>query len=117
MNPLALESQINGGIIQGVSYALLENRILDRQTGIMVNPNLEEYKIVGAKDTPKIEVHLIEQLWGRSSTDAAGIGEPANVATAAAVANAVYNATGVRIRELPMTPAVVLKALAEQKGA
>jgi CO/xanthine dehydrogenase Mo-binding subunit len=117
INPLALQSQINGGIIQGVSYALYENRILDRQTGIMVNPNLEEYKITGSKETPQIEVHLIEQLWGKSSTDAAGIGEPANIATAAAVANAVFNATGVRIREIPMTPAVVLKALNEQKGA
>jgi xanthine dehydrogenase YagR molybdenum-binding subunit len=117
INPLAVESQVNGGIIQGVSYALYENRILDRQTGIMVNPNLEEYKIVGARETPKCEVHLIEQLWGRSSSDAAGIGEPATVPTSAAVANAVYNAIGVRIREIPMTPAVVLKALAEQKGA
>ena len=118
INPLALTSQINGGVIQGVSYALYENRILDRQTGIMVNPNLEEYKIVGSKETPQIEVYMIEQLWGRSSTDAAGIGEPSNVATAAAVANAVYNAIGVRIREIPMTPAVVLNALAQQqKGA
>ena len=117
INPLALESQINGGVIQGVSYALYENRILDRQTGIMVNPNLEEYKIVGSKETPQIEVHLIEQLWGKSSTDAAGIGEPSNIATAAAVANAVFNATGARVRELPMTPAVVLNALAQQKGA
>ena len=117
INPLALESQINGGVIQGVSYALYENRILDRQSGVMVNPNLEEYKIVGSKETPQIEVHLIEQLWGKSSTDAAGIGEPSNIATAAAVANAVYNAIGVRIRELPMTPAVVLKQWAQQKGA
>jgi len=116
INPLALQSQINGGVIQGVSYALYENRILDRQSGVMVNPNLEEYKIVGSKETPQIEVHLIEQLWGKSSTDAAGIGEPANIATAAAVANAVYNAIGVRIREIPMTPAVVLKALADKNA-
>jgi xanthine dehydrogenase YagR molybdenum-binding subunit len=56
---------------------------------------------------------VIEQLWGRSSTDAAGIGEPATVPTAAAVANAVYNAIGVRVREIPMTPAVVLNAFAK----
>jgi xanthine dehydrogenase YagR molybdenum-binding subunit len=116
INPLALVSQINGGVIQGTSYALYENRILDRQTGIMVNPNLEEYKIVGSRETPQIEVHLIEELWGRTSTDAAGIGEPSNVATAAAIANAVYNAIGIRIREIPMTPAVVLNALATQKA-
>ncbi len=117
INPLALESQINGGIIQGISYALYEDRILDHQTGFMVNPNLEQYKIAGAMETPKIEVHLIDEYAARSSTDAGPIGEPATVATAAAVANAVYNAIGVRIREIPMTPAVVLKALSDKKGA
>ena len=111
INPMGVQSQVNGGVIQGISYALYENRILDRNTGIMVNPNLEQYKIAGAKEMPKIEVVVIEQLWGRSSTDAAGIGEPATVPTAAAIANAVYNATGVRVREIPMTPAVVLNAI------
>ncbi len=116
INPLAVESQINGGVIQGISYALYENRLLDRNTGIMVNPNLEQYKIIGARETPIIEPILIEQYWARSSTDAAGIGEPATVPTAAAIANAVHNAIGVRIREIPMTPAVVLKALASSNG-
>jgi xanthine dehydrogenase YagR molybdenum-binding subunit len=116
INPLALESQINGGVIQGVSYALLEQRVLNQHTGRMVNPNLEQYKIAGAVDVPHIEAITIEQLLGRSSTDAAGIGEPSTVPTAAAVANAVYNAIGVRVRQLPMTPAVVLAALAEAKG-
>ncbi len=111
MNLLSLESQVNGGILQGISYALYEDRRLDRNTGIMVNPNLEEYKIIGAKDMPKIEVHFIEDYLARSSTDASGIGEPAKIPTAAAVANAVYNATGVRMYELPMTPARVLTAL------
>lgn len=111
MNPLALESQINGGVLQGISYALYENRILDRNTGLMVNANLEQYKILGAKETPKIEVHLVEEYYGRSSTDAGGIGEPATIPTSAAIANAFYNATGKRIYEIPMTPAKVLKAL------
>ena len=115
MNLLTLESQVNGGILQGISYALYENRILDRNTGIMVNPNLEEYKIIGAKDMPKIEIHFIEDYLARSSTDAGGIGEPAKVPTAAAVANAFYNATGVRLYELPMTPARVLTALGKVK--
>ena len=78
----------------------------------MVNPNLEQYKIPGSKETPVIETIIIEEYRGRSSTDAGGIGEPATVPTAAAIANAVYNATGVRIREIPMTPARVLAALA-----
>jgi xanthine dehydrogenase YagR molybdenum-binding subunit len=115
MNILGLESQVNGGILQGISYALYEDRRLDRNTGIMVNPNLEEYKIVGAKDMPQIEVHFIEDYLARSSTDASGIGEPAKIPAAAAVANAVYNALGVRMYELPMTPARVLAALGKMK--
>ena len=112
INPLAVESQINGGIIQGLSYALYENRVLDRRSGWMVNANLEQYKIAGPREIPRIEVHLIEEYRGRSSTDAGGIGEPATIPTAAAIANAVYNATGVALRELPMTPDRVLAALA-----
>ncbi len=115
MNVFGLENQVDGGILQGISYALYENRHLDRNTGIMVNPNLEEYKIIGAKDMPQIEVHFIENYLARSSTDAGGIGEPATIPTAAAVANAVYNAIGVRMYELPMTPARVLAALGKVK--
>ena len=115
MNILGLESQVNGGILQAISYALFEDRRLDQNTGIMVNPNMEEYKIIGAKDMPQIEVHFIEDYLARSSTDAGGIGEPAKIPGAAAVANAVYNATGVRMYELPMTPARVLTALGKVK--
>jgi xanthine dehydrogenase YagR molybdenum-binding subunit len=114
INPLAVESQIHGGIIQGLSYALYENRVLDRRSGVLLNGNFETYKIAGAREIPKIDVRIIEEYRGRSSTDAGGIGEPATVATSAAVANAVYNATGVRVRELPMTPARVLAALARK---
>lgn len=111
INPKLIESQIFGGVIQGVSYALYEERHLDDATGVQLNANLDQYKIVGARETPAIEVHLIEQLGRQSSTDARGVAEPANVATAAAVANAFYNATGKRIYTLPMTPANVLAAL------
>jgi len=111
INPLAVQSQINGGIIHGISWALFEDRRLDPRTGRVLNANLDQYKVLGAKDTPFIEVILLDQYVGLTSTDAHGIGEPANVATAAAVANAVYNAIGVRIRELPMTPRTVLAAL------
>jgi xanthine dehydrogenase YagR molybdenum-binding subunit len=116
LNPLAVESQIHGGVIQGLSYALYENRVLDRGSGWMLNANFETYKIAGAREVPRIEVHLIEEYRGRSATDAGGIGEPATVATAAAIANAVYNATGARVRELPMTPERVLAAIAASKG-
>jgi xanthine dehydrogenase YagR molybdenum-binding subunit len=111
INPLAVEGQIHGGIIQGLSYALYENRVLDRKTGMMLNANFETYKIAGAREIPKIEVRIIEEYRGRSSTDAGGIGEPATVATAGAIANAVHNAIGARVRDLPITPARVLQAL------
>jgi xanthine dehydrogenase YagR molybdenum-binding subunit len=116
INPLQIESQIQGGILQGISYALFENRILDRQSGHMLNANFEHYKIIGAREVPVIDVHLIENYQGRSSTDAYGIAEPANIATAPALANAIYNATGARMRELPMTPAAVLHALGRIPG-
>jgi xanthine dehydrogenase YagR molybdenum-binding subunit len=77
----------------------------------MVNPNLENYKIAGSLDVPIIESHILNVNLGQSSTGAIGIGEPATIPTAAAIANAVYHAIGVRIRELPMTPARVLAAL------
>jgi xanthine dehydrogenase YagR molybdenum-binding subunit len=111
INPKLTESQIHGGVIQGVSYALYEERHLDPGSGHQLNANVDQYKIVGSREVPSIEVILLEQLGGQSSTDARGVAEPANVATAAAVANAFYNATGKRIRTLPMTPANVLAAL------
>jgi len=105
-------SQINGGILQGISYTLFENRLLDPDYGLMVNPNLEQYKITGSRETPEIDVRLVEAYIGQSSTDASGIGEAAGVVSiGAAIGNAVYNALGVRIRQTPMTPAVVLATL------
>jgi xanthine dehydrogenase YagR molybdenum-binding subunit len=111
MNPLQIESQVHGGILMGISYALFEDRILDRHTGHMLNADLEHYKIIGSRETPDIDVLLLENYQGQSSTDAYGIAEPSNIATAPAIANAVYNAIGVRLRQLPMTPAAVLSAL------
>ena len=111
MNPMQLESQINGGVIMGVGYALYENRVMDSRTGHMVNANLESYKMPYSREIPDIETILIEYYGANSSTDAMGIGEPANIATAAAIANAVYNAIGIRLYELPMTPDKVLAAL------
>ena len=111
VNKLTTESQINGGVIQGLSLALFEDRLLDRVTGRMVNANLEQYKIAGSKDTPVIESIIIDHHRGRTSVDASGIGEPATVPTAAAVANAIHHAIGVRLREAPITPAKVLAAL------
>jgi xanthine dehydrogenase YagR molybdenum-binding subunit len=111
MNPLLIESQVQGGVLMGLSYALFEERILDQATGRMLNPNLEQYKLAGSHEAPRTEVVLLENYQGNSATDAYGVAEPANIATAAAIANAVYNAIGVRIHALPMNPAAVLAAL------
>ena len=111
INPAQIESQVHGGVLMGISYALFEDRIFDRNTGHMLNADLEHYKIVGPRETPEIDVVLLQNYQGRSATDAYGIAEPANIATAPAIANAVYNAIGVRLRQLPMTPAAVLAAL------
>lgn len=119
INELTLRSQINGGIIGGVSYALLEQRVLDDSFGVMLNANLEQYKIAGSRDVPAIDIVLTEVVTGSNSTGALGIGEPATIPTAAAIANAVANALGVHVRSLPLTPARVLAAMTESsaKGA
>ena len=117
INPTGVINQINGGILQGISYALFEQRIMDRNAGYMLNANLENYKILGAREVPEIEVALVENYIAQSSTDAAGIGESAGIITlAAAIGNAFYNATGVRMRKIPMTPANVLTALGMMQG-
>lgn len=101
------ESQIIGGVIQGLSFALFENRILDRRTGAMVNPNLEMYKILGPADMPHIE----PVLWDKGQTGVRSLGEPGVVPTAGAAACAVFNAIGAPVRHLPMTPDKVLAAI------
>ncbi len=117
INPRQIESQVQGGVLMGVSYALFEDRILDQHTGRMVNPNLEQYKLLGSRESPEIDVIILEDYRANSATDAYGIAEPSNIPTAPAIANAVYNAIGVRIRSLPMTPAVVLAALGKVPGS
>ena len=117
LNPLLATSQVNGGIIQGVSYALLENRAMDQATGRMVNTDLESYKILTANDCPEIRTEFFAVSPGWNNTGAIGLGEPPTVPTAGAIANAVYNAIGVRMRELPITPDRVLAALGKSKLA
>ena len=111
VNTLATRSQINGGIIQGISYALYENRVLDRRSGDMLNANFLDYKIVGAAETPEIRAIPFPVAQGITPSGISSLGEPATVPTAAAVANAVANAIGVRIRSLPITPDKILAAL------
>ena len=117
INPLQIESQVQGGVLMGMSFALYEDRLLDPATGRMVNPDLEHYKVAGPREAPRIDVVVLENYQGNSATDAYGIAEPANIATAPAIANAVYNAIGVRLRDSPMTPAAVLAALGRAPAA
>ena len=111
VDTLTARSQVVGGVIQGVSYALYEERLLDGATGDMVNPTFDTYRITGMMDCPEIDVVLTSIESGFNNAGMMGLGEPATVPTAAAVGNAVFNATGVRVREIPMTPARVLAAL------
>jgi xanthine dehydrogenase YagR molybdenum-binding subunit len=116
VDTLTARNQVNGGVIQGISYALFEERRLDRAQGDMVNPTHDTYRILGAADCPEIDVVFVKMDNGFNNVGMMGLGEPATVPTAAAVANAVFNATGARVREIPMTPARVLAALAAAKG-
>ena len=109
---LTAESQCIGGIIMGLGFALYENRILDRNTAQMVNPNMEFYLLPGMSDIPEIDVTLVDQ----PERGVVGLGEPPTISTAAAVANAVSNAIGARIRTLPVSPQTVLAALEQERA-
>lgn len=113
VNKLTAESQLNGGVIMGLGYALYEQRVMDSQTGVILNPNFETYKLPGAADVPDIEIILLDM----PERGVIGIGEPAVIPTAAAIANAVAHAIGVRIHSLPITPDKVLEALENRSGA
>ncbi|NRA95122.1 MAG: xanthine dehydrogenase family protein molybdopterin-binding subunit [Planctomycetes bacterium] len=113
INRLTAEGQVFGGMIQGLSYALFEERHMDRHLGHMINSDLEMYKIAGPADMPEMEVVLYDVANGANNCSVAGIGEPTMIPTAAAIAGAVHNATGVRVTSIPMTPDKVLMALEE----
>jgi xanthine dehydrogenase YagR molybdenum-binding subunit len=112
---LTAESQIYGGIIGSLNFALFEDRILDRVTGQMVNPNMESYLLAGMSDIPKIDIMLVDTPLQRSR-GVIGIGEPPTVSTASSIANAVRNATGATVRSLPLHPHKILAAIDEQKA-
>jgi xanthine dehydrogenase YagR molybdenum-binding subunit len=109
VNKLACESQVAGGVIMGLNYALFEECIRDKVTGRQVNPDMEFYKLGGLGDMPKITVHMQDM----PERGVIGIGEPPTISTAAAIGNAVFNALGVRVPFLPLTPKRVLDALAK----
>jgi xanthine dehydrogenase YagR molybdenum-binding subunit len=107
IDKLTTESQVNGGVIMGLGYALYEERVMDNLSGVVLNPNFETYKLPGLADVPEIEIVLLNM----PERGVIGIGEPVTIPTAGAIANAVANALGVRVPSLPITPAKVLAAL------
>ena len=117
VNKLTADSQVIGAVTQGLSAALFEERVMDDATGNPVNPNLRDYKIATALDIPEITPIFVDVFDPRfNNLGVKGLGEPARVPSSPAVANAVYNAIGVHVREIPMTPKRVLEALKRKES-
>ena len=111
IHPKIVENQIEGGVIQGIALALTEELVFNRATGRLVNANLTDFKVPTIKDSPPIDVILIEPGEPLGAFGAKGSGETPTHAPMAAIANAIYNATGKRVREVPMTPRRMLAIL------
>jgi len=105
LNRLTLESQINGGMIQSLGMALYEGRVIDAQLGMQLNPGMGDYKIPGCLEMPEL-VPIIDDDDKREAV--IGIAEGCIIPALGAVVNAVFNATGIRVRELPITPDKIL---------
>ena len=113
VNPLTASSQVEGGVLQGLAFALSEELVVDPTTGVPVNAHLDDYKIPTIMDAPEIVVdfpHIADT--NLPNVGAKGLGEPPIIPTAAAIANAFCHATGRRATALPLTRARVLEALA-----
>jgi xanthine dehydrogenase YagR molybdenum-binding subunit len=118
INPKLVDSQVIGAVTQGLGFALTEERVVDHRLGHVLNANLEEYKVPTVADIPPIEhAALGVPDLEANPTGAKGIGEPPLIPTAPAIANAVFDAIGVRITEAPLTRRRVLEALSHQPGA
>ena len=115
INQLGIEGQIEGGIAQGIGYALYEEVKL--QGGRVLNPTFTDYKLVTTREVPELKIEFIETHDPAGPHGAKGVAEAPLVPVAPAIANAVFNATGVRITELPMTPERVLTKLREARKA
>lgn len=116
LSRLTYDNQVFGGIAMGVGFGITEARVLDPQTGKMTNANLHDYKIPTMMDVPEAHSSLPIDIPDTefNTTGAKGLGEPATIPTAAAIANAVADAIGVRVYEAPITSARLLAALASQ---
>jgi xanthine dehydrogenase YagR molybdenum-binding subunit len=117
VNKLTAESQVVGGVTQGLSAGLYEERVMDDTTGNPVNTNLRDYKIATSLDIPEITALFADVFDPRfNDLGVKGLGEPARVPSSSAIANAVYNAIGVHVREIPMTPPRILAALKRKES-
>ena len=97
-------SQCEGGVVQGIGYALFEQRHVDPATGVVLTDNLEDYRLPGIGDTPEISIHFHEEGWEHVTGRGVGLGEMSTVGVAASIGNAVYAATGWRPHDLPIRP-------------
>jgi xanthine dehydrogenase YagR molybdenum-binding subunit len=112
VNPKGLASQFSGGILQGLGFALTEERVVDEASGIVLNPNLQDYKVPTASDLPEMHVRGLDLPdVAANHIGSKGAGEPPIIPAAAAIANAIFNATGMRITELPVNRRRFLEAL------
>lgn len=110
VNPLTFSSQIEGGIIQGLGLATMEQRIVDERLGVVVNGNLENYKVPTIRDIPEIEIIALNRANVRANTiGTLGAGEPPIIPTPGAIANAVAHAIGRPVTRLPLTPDRILE--------
>jgi xanthine dehydrogenase YagR molybdenum-binding subunit len=108
---MGARSQIVGGVLQGLGFALMEERVVDPTTGTVVNAGLEDYKVPTVADLPEIVCELVDVPDPHLAVGVKGLGEPPIIPTAAAIGNAIAHALGVRLREAPYTPRRVLEAL------
>ena len=110
LNLLAAKSQLQGGMVQSLSYGLFEERVVDTDLGLFLNANFEDYKIAGAQDIPAMKAVFEDDPRG-----VIGMSEAAIIPGHSAIANAIHNACGVRLREMPLTADKILMGLAALK--
>jgi CO/xanthine dehydrogenase Mo-binding subunit len=110
---MLVEGQIEGGIAMGIGYALFEG--VKWSNGQILNRNFGTFKIVNSTEMANVREHLVETIDPEGPFNAKGIGELTMIPTAPAIANAIFNAIGVRVKDLPITPQKILKALEEKR--
>lgn len=115
INPMAAEGQIEGGLAQGIGFALMEDLVC--RSGEALNPNFSDYKVLKAPDVPPIRTILVESNDPNGPFGAKGVAEPALVPTTPAIVNSIYDAIGIRMMDLPVTPEKILEALKKRNLA